>query len=175
MAGAKIHADVWSGLGVTPWVSKPGFQPSAKESSVMLTEQTADPLPSEAGLLPATAQSWVLLGTGLNAIWQNQDNQAWSLWQAMIHQHLDSIESLVFYDTEHLISEEQQFDVLESIIELGVETVFSMDAEHPINEALAEGVQLVVIPSFDQLLDQPLLKRDVYQALMTANLKASWF
>lgn len=166
-------------LGVTVWQAKPGFQrlglthEMASDSEGCGAQSVASKMPN-LDQIPAAQPYWVLLGAGLKPLWQQGNNQAWLLWQAMIHFHLESPQKMMFFDTDLLHAEDQQFDVLEQIIETGVERIFTMDTEHPINEMLMEGAQLIAIPRFEQMLAQPSLKCEVYKALSEAGLVSKY-
>jgi len=173
MSNVRLSPSLLGDFGVTCWQAKPAFQHAGL--AFQSEDYSTDFVSSESGtmqpLLPTSMPlKWLLFGEGLNNIWQAEGNQAWLLWQSIIAFHLDSPEQMLFFDTQSFTNEDQQFDVLEQVIETGVEQVFTMDAEHPINEMLIEGAQLVVLPHFDQLLEQPSLKRDVYLALIAAGL-----
>lgn len=172
MSSVSLSPSLLGNFGVTCWQAKPAFQQAGFVSHL---EQSSPDLLSESDtmtpLLSTTLSTkWVLFGEGLNGIWQAQGNQAWLLWQAIMAFHLNSPEQMLFFDTHSLQDEERQFEVLDQVIETGVEQVFTMDADHPINDMLIEGTQLVVLPHFEQLLEQPSLKREVYLALLAAGL-----
>lgn len=170
MLNQKINADIWTGLGVTSWTTRPGFALNSQDSGNSAESNPADtPINPDVqheplGELPCTPK-WILIGSGLSQIWQQPDQQTWSLWQAIIAFHVGAEQGVLYYDTDLLQTEQAMFDVVEHMIELGVEQVFSMDAEHEINEMLAEGLQLVPIPSLDAMLEQPSLKRVLYERL----------
>lgn len=151
----------WQELGVTQWNTRPGFLPSSPQAEAELPAKTsAEPSTSE-----ALAPAWVLIGDGLSAIWQNENHQAWWLWRNMLDYHLKSPEQVLFFDTEQILGEEAGFEVIEQLIELGVETVFSMNPNHELHHSLAEAIQLITLPSFDQMLEQPQLKRQAFISL----------
>lgn len=174
-SSVRLPVELLADLGVTAWQLKPSFQ------NLDLIDQAESRLDADGSLTGVgrkmseinsqkPAIKWVLLGNGLSVLWQQPENQAWLLWKAIMQFHLDDFQQMRYFDTAGLQSEDQQFETLEQIIELGVDHVFTMDAEHPINEMLAEGAQVVVLPHFEQLIEQPLLKREVYMALMEAGL-----
>lgn len=150
-----LAADFWRELGITQWTARHGFQPQAAEE---LTNPKSKPkLKTE-----ARAVQWVLIGDDLAKIWQNEQHQAWLLWRNMINVHLQQPQQMLFFDTSDIHSEQAAFDVIEQLIELGVETVFSMSPEHMLHSMLAESIQLETLPSFEQMLDQPILKRQAF-------------
>jgi hypothetical protein len=108
----------------------------------------------------------VLLGGGLDAIWLNEESLEWQLWQNIMQAFGWDESQVVFYDTEHLASEEMVFSTMEEVIELGVDWVLTMDAEHIISEQLAEGVQVVEVPDLDLMLSDPYAKQSFYQTVI---------
>lgn len=174
MSATRLSPQLLSDIGVTRWHIKPAFQ-----SAGLIAEQS-EPIPPTdqprkietmtSNLVNNAPCKWVLFGDDLTAIWQAQGNQAWLLWQSIMNVHLDNEQQMIFFDTALIGDEDQQFEVLEQVIESGVEQVFTMDAEHPINEMLMEGTQVIALPSFEQLLEQPSQKRAVYVALLEAGL-----
>lgn len=113
-----------------------------------------------------TQPKWVLIGAGLSKFWQQADHQAWWLWQSILKFHFGSEESVLFYDLDELQTEQAMFDVVEHLIEIGCEQVYSMDSDHELNQILAEGLQVIPLPSFEMMLEQPNLKRVVYERLI---------
>lgn len=168
MSESKVHADVWTGLGVTDWQVRPSFNASQTTAPALANEpdEAADQNPATLGLSSLAQPKWVLIGSGLSSIWQQADHQAWWLWQSILTFHFGSEEAVVFYDTDALQTEQAMFDVVEHLIELGCEQVFSMDPDHELNEMLAEGLQVIPLPSFEMMLEQPNLKRVFYERLI---------
>lgn len=179
MMTARISPENWRDLGITQWITRPGFQTVSAEEAVQTVQaqseigagqaeqadQTDAIQPSEESLVnqPKTQRpSWVLIGAGLASIWQKDNDQAWLLWNNIIHYHLDSVEQVLFYDTDQILSEDAGFDVIEELIEREIETVFSMDPEHELHQQLAESINLITLPSFEQMLEQPQLKRHTF-------------
>jgi len=116
---------------------------------------------------PDEGDSVVVLGMGLDAMWQNDTHQGWLLWQNIM-QAFDWDESqIVFFDTAHMASEEMMFSTMEEVIELGVDWVLTMDQEHPISELLQEGVQILSVPDIDSMLSDPYAKQAFYQSVVS--------
>jgi len=109
--------------------------------------------------------SFVMLGSGLNSIWEDESKSEWLLLQNICQAFGLSEDQLSFFDTDGLISEEAIFSTMEEIIDLGVEWVLSMDSEHPITEQLAEGVQVIEVPSLELMLYDPYAKQSFYQSV----------
>lgn len=159
MSESKIDADVWTGLGVTAWQVRPAF---SMQKNTLGEVDNIDPQASSQSNQP----KWILIGSGLSSIWQQDNHQAWYLWQAILTFHFGSEQAVIFYDTQSLQTEQAMFDVVEQLIELGCEQVFSMDPEHELNEILAEGLLVTPLPSFESMLEQPHLKRLCYERLI---------
>ena len=112
------------------------------------------------------AISIVVLGSGLDSVWQNESNQAWLLWQNIMQAFDWDESSVLFFDTANLVSEEMVFETMEEIIELGVEWVLTMDEEHAISEQLVEGVQVVSVPDLELMLSDAYSKQSFYHSVM---------
>lgn len=109
----------------------------------------------------------VLLGSGLNAIWEDDSRMEWQLWRNICQALNWSEEQVHFFDTDTLISDEALFATVEEIIGLGVESVLSMQvADHPLSEMLSEGVQLLEVDSLENMLSDPYAKKSFYQAAL---------
>lgn len=119
---------------------------------------------SESAGLPTSEIKCVILGSGLNAVWEDESKAEWQLLQNICQAFQLSESQLSYFDTDALVSEEATFTTMEEVIELGVEWVFSMDADHPISEQLSEGVLVVEVPSLEQMLFDPYAKQSFYQA-----------
>lgn len=130
-----------------------------KEHQVTVSEETSE------------MDNIVVLGVGLDTIWQNDVHQAWLLWQNIM-QAFDWDESqAVFFDTAHLASEEMMFSTMEEVIELGVDWVLTMDETHPISELLQEGVQVINVPDIESMLSDPYAKQTFYQSVVSVTAK----
>ncbi len=108
----------------------------------------------------------VVVGAGLDAVWQNDETQAWQLWQNIMLVFDWDESRITFFDTSHLVSEEMIFTTMEEIIGLGVDWVLTMDDEHPISEQLVEGVHVVSVPDLESMLSDPYAKQSFYHAVV---------
>ncbi len=108
----------------------------------------------------------VVLGAGLDEIWQNEMHQAWQLWQNIMLAFDWDESQTIFFDTAHLVQEEMIFSTIEEVIELGVDWVLCMDDEHVISEQLQEGVQVVNVPDLEFMLADPYAKKTFYSAII---------
>jgi hypothetical protein len=148
-------------IGVVNW--------AVREDYAALSERPETQPERDDGLVEADVsvqQAWWLIGPGLTKIWQDERQQAWLLWRAMADYHFAGVDAVRFFDTDALHDEAAIEQVVEQVIESGVDWVFSMDAEHPLHQQLAEGLAVVVLPHFEALIAQPLLKRDAYLRLL---------
>lgn len=146
---------------------------SLTESDESVYETSAQ-LPQETHVVQMSQQesvnaqpSVVLLGAGLDSVWQNEDNQAWALWQNIMKAFDWDDSQVVFFDTELLASEDMVFSTMEEVIDLGVEWVLTMDESHEISEQLAEGVQVLCVPEFESMLSEPYAKQSFYQTVIS--------
>jgi hypothetical protein len=134
----------------------------------LVSEKTPD-LPSKIERVSEGAvltKPVVIIGSGLSSIWEDESKLEWQLLQNICLALDWPEESLSFFDTDLLISEEAVFTTMEEVIDLGVEWVLSMDSEHPVSEQLAEGIQVIEVPDFDQMLSDPYAKQSFYQSVV---------
>jgi|ACQI01.1.fsa_nt_gi hypothetical protein len=108
----------------------------------------------------------VVLGSGLDLIWENEDEEAWQLWQNIVFAFGWQDFQTVFYDLDHLVSEGMVLSTIEEVIESGVEWVLTMDADHAIAEQLVDGVQVIEVPDFESMLSDPHAKKGFYESVM---------
>lgn len=121
---------------------------------------------SQMGELP----NIVVLGAGLDAVWQDETNQAWQLWQNIMLAFDWDERQIAFFDTLNLVSEEVMFSTMEEIIELGVDWVLTMDESHEMSEMLQEGVSVIAVPELESMLSDPYSKQSFYQTVMVVNI-----
>ncbi|MBD3611973.1 MAG: hypothetical protein HUJ13_06145 [Hydrogenovibrio crunogenus] len=181
-----ISANVLNTLGLPVWQSRPGqFSVSQKpeesdlssyivsdddQSDAIHVEEDSSIVDYASSLAENEFQRvFIFLGAGLNTIWQNEDRPEWQLFLNILSAFNLSEDQARFFDTGQLVTEEAIFATLDEIIELGVEQVFAFDETGPLLQELSEGAQIVVMPSFDDLLNLPRAKRDFYH-LMIAQL-----
>lgn len=148
---------------------KKQFSSSAQSTETLKHQATSETVDSErplvSGLLQAPQASVVILGAGLNSIWEDESKLEWQLLQNICQAFDWSEEELSFFDTDSLITEDSMYTTTEEVIELGVEWVLSMDAEHAITEQLSQGVQVVEVPDLEQMLSDPYSKQSFYQSV----------
>ena len=114
----------------------------------------------------------VLIGPGLEKIWQNEDDLAWQLWQNIMKAFAWDESQVVFFDTELLVTEDMIFSTMEEVIDLGVEWVLTMDDTHEISEQLAEGIHVVSVPEFESMLSDPYSKQSFYHSVVSLKFPA---
>jgi len=110
--------------------------------------------------------SIVVIGAGLETVWQNEESLAWQLWQNIMKAFDWDETQVVFFDTDHLVTEDAIFSTMEEVIDLGVEWVLTMNEDHEISEQLAEGVQVVSVADFEQMLSDPYAKQSFYHSII---------
>ncbi len=57
------------------------------------------------------------------------------------------------------------FASIEEVIDLGVETVFAFEESSPLIEQLEEGLQVVFLPSLDEMMQRGQAKRETFEIL----------
>lgn len=125
---------------------------------------------SDQGVVVHVENAVVVIGPGLESVWQNESNVAWQLWQNIMKAFNWDESQVIFFDTELLVSEDMVFSTMEEVIDLGVEWVLAMDDSHEIFEQLAEGVHVVTVPDFESMLADPYAKQSFYHSLIELNL-----
>lgn len=115
----------------------------------------------------ADSEAIVLLGRGLDSIWENDDEAAWRLWQNITQAFGWKDKNVVFFDLDCLVSEDAVFSTMEEVIDLSVESVLAMDTEHPLAEQLAEGIHVIDVPDLESMLSDPYAKQAFYQTVMS--------
>ncbi|WP_153001067.1 hypothetical protein [Thiomicrospira sp. XS5] len=174
-------------LGLTAWQARPGYfaksvpkaEPApASMASVSETMSGASPDAQEADMNPAVPEGnmapetaevpqavFVLVGAGLDDIWQNETSVQWALMLNILKAFQLSEEQLRFFDTAHAVTDEAVFASIEEVIDLGVETVFAFEESSPLIEQLEEGLQVVFLPSLDEMLQRGQAKRETFEIL----------
>jgi len=148
--------------------SEPGEQLNGIVEEVMVEDKHLSAMSTPSHLtegLPVL--SIVVIGAGLESVWQNEESLAWQLWQNIMKAFDWDENQVVFFDTEHLVTEDAIFSTMEGVIDLGVEWVLTMNEEHEISEQLAEGVQVVSVADFDQMLSDPYAKQSFYHSIIS--------
>lgn len=138
--------------------------PQSAEVSSQVFEPEAEP---KLKVVSHINNAVVLIGPGLEKIWQNEDDLAWQLWQNIMKAFSWDESQIVFFDTELLVTEDMIFSTMEEVIDLGVEWVLTMDESHEISEQLAEGVHVVSVPEFESMLSDPYSKQSFYHSVVS--------
>ncbi len=182
-----MQADFLNSLGLTTWQARPGYfaksvprtEPAANSISPEAETMTAAPSTepevnsavSEAEMAsapvetPAPKAAFVLVGAGLDDIWQNESAVQWVLMLNILKAFGLSEEQLRFFDTAHAVTDEAVFASIEEVIDLGVETVFAFEESSPLIEQLEEGLQVVFLPSLDEMMQRGQAKRETFEIL----------
>ncbi len=156
-------------IGGVNWQFRPDFVLNTADATTHVSPVTEE-VSSLETLEPDTtpdARTVVVLGQGLDDIWQNEAQQAWLLWQNIVQVFDWDDAQIVFFDTAHLASEEMIFTTMEEVIELGVDWVLSMDEEHALSDMLQEGVQVVQVPDLESMLMDPYAKQTFYNTVVS--------
>ncbi len=185
----KLDSQLFAQLGGSNWVARAGFfqkeaavvESSAVPESVQpeenapiqevqapidqLEQQVMEPVLSESRA-PDIENAIVVIGAGLDQVWENEDELSWRLWQNIMFAFGWDESQMAFYDLDHLVSEEMVFTTLEEVIDLNVEWVLTMDASHPVSEQLAEGLQVIEVPDLESMLADPYAKQSFYQSVV---------
>lgn len=148
------------------------------QSESQITSSNVEPIPeaeepvpevvSVESSLDATVSDsirFVLVGDGLSGIWQNTERAEWHLLLAILQACELEPAHLKVFDTAHLETEEATFDVMDQIIELGLDMVFAFDENSVLLDYLQEGIQVERMPSLSEMLTQPKLKQTCYKQL----------
>ena len=138
--------------------------PQAAEVSSQVFEPEAEP---KLKVISHINNAVVLIGPGLEKIWQNEDDLAWQLWQNIMKAFSWDESQVMFFDTELLVTEDMIFSTMEEVIDLGVEWVLTIDESHEISEQLAEGVHVVSVPEFESMLSDPYSKQSFYHSVVS--------
>lgn len=184
-----MQADFLNTLGLTTWQARPGYfaksvprtEPAANsispEAEAMgaapntVPEAEVNSVVSEAEMAsapvetPAPKAAFVLVGAGLDDIWQNESAVQWVLMLNILKAFGLSEEQLRFFDTAHAVTDEAVFASIEEVIDLGVETVFAFEESSPLIEQLEEGLQVVFLPSLDEMMQRGQAKRETFEIL----------
>jgi hypothetical protein len=131
--------------------------------------QSEEPLENHQNIPLNNLPNIVVLGAGLDGFWQNEETQAWQLWQNIMLAFDWDESQMIFFDTTHLVSDEMIFTTMEEVIDLGVDWVLTMDEDHPISEQLVEGVHVVSVPDLESMLSDPYAKQSFYHAVLALN------
>ncbi|MBN2648077.1 MAG: hypothetical protein JXR44_09855 [Thiotrichales bacterium] len=170
---SKSSASYLTQLGVSAWVIRSEWQPPS--ASVVPPPQASPPssqpavtlvradVPTAVPVEPNKEPVLVLLGAGIQSIWQDEQSLEWQLWLNICQAMGWKEEQLCFIDTTLLHQESQMFSSMEEIINMGVGQVLSMETSHPLLSLLAEGVEILEMPDFEQLLSDPYAKQAFYR------------
>ena len=121
----------------------------------------------EAMIVPEGSVSKVFIASGIDSLLDDETSLQAVLWQN-IQKAFGWYEiELQLVDVAFIASESAMMNAVDEIIGLNVDQVFVMLDEHPIIEILQEGVELIPLPSLDEMLDDPYAKQQFYQTIMT--------
>lgn len=112
------------------------------------------------------AQSLVCIGAGLQAIWQNDASEAWQLWQNIEQVFAFPADSVLVIDVDDLYDEQSVASAISEIRAAGVSHVVVFDCDHDLVDCLFDFVEVVLVPTLDEMLDEPRAKKDFYQNMV---------
>lgn len=175
-------------LGVQPWQLRSGAEikapkpkpkePLQEEATLPVVEVVAEQLEETSELVEVdSVQSpkadilpFILIGEGLDAIWQDETQVEWALLENIAQALSWDMEKLHYFDTAHIVSEEAIYATLEEVMEMDINLVLSMSADSSLSEYLQEGLQVLDLPSLSDMLADPYAKKQTYSTLMQAGL-----
>lgn len=107
----------------------------------------------------------LLIGPQLAALSQ-PDTQESKLWQAILSAMGWQSLKVRVCSLEDYQTEDRCQDLLDWVVDSGVEQVFAMAQQAPVIEMLAEGLEVVYLPSLAEMLVSPQAKKQGYLTLM---------
>ncbi len=171
----KYSEDLLQQIGVQPWQGKKDFifntasladsqiekleGVEIEESKKNIVSDSVDK-DSRQAILP-----FILIGAGLDTIWQNEEKIEWQLLKNISKVFSWDLENLYYYDSQHIISEEAIYATLDEVMAIDVDWVLSMDTESLLSEHLSEGLQIISLPDLSQMLADPYAKKDCFLTL----------
>lgn len=167
-------------LGGRIWRAKPGFIDSRQASESAETGEVSekqgrqlspnDQFAEQTSQTPTTTAApslKVFVAQGIDAIWENESELSWQLWENIQQAFGWQEQDVQFFDADNLASEEAVMACVEEVIDLQVEQVFLMlDEAHSLYEILSEGVEVIQLPSLNEMLENPYAKQSFYQAMV---------
>lgn len=134
--------------------------------SPVVSEESSEMVQSSSTQLSSVQAARVFIASGVDEIWQNEESLAWQLWENILLAFGWQESEVEFFDAATMVTEESLFDCMEAVMELPIDQVFVMVDEHPIIEMLQEGLEVVQLPSLDEMLDDPYAKQRFYQSVI---------
>jgi len=111
---------------------------------------------------------WVWIGEGVQSIWQSPNDSAWQLWLNILKAFGLQPEQTRFFDPLTLSSEVDFEQCVEILIAAGIERVWVSEEalESPLVAWLAEGVEIVPVPSLSRMLEEGQAKQQFYKIVL---------
>lgn len=182
----QFSTEFLSQLGVPAWSENPEFFHRPVENQVqdnaLLETQVRSGEPESQAKVPVASSepvqnssndvstvqqvARVFIASGVDEIWQNETSLAWQLWESILFAFGWQESEVEFFDAATMVTEESLFDCMEAVMELPIDQVFVMLDDHPIVEMLQEGLEVVHLPSFEEMLDDPYAKQRFYQSVI---------
>jgi hypothetical protein len=168
---------VLSQIGVQAWRLNPDFKSNLHTSNADFSELVPEPNSSddcselESVELTDTQrfkntvyQGVVVIGSGLEEVWQNEASEAWLLWQN-ITQAFGWEGEPWFVDTHQWYSEEAAMVSLQELEQEGVKQVIVLGDQESL-DYLYEFADVILLPDFDELLNDPFSKKYFFQTCL---------
>lgn len=157
-----------SQLGVQSYALNPGYVlPNQDAHKIVLSPQSEVSTSLEVEPVQARALylGQVCIGEGLEEIWQNDESDAWALWQSICQVFEWEADESWFVDALHLFSDDVVAETLQELQAAQVSRVFIFGCDHDIVDSLYEVCDVVLLPSLDEMLEDPFAKKQFYQTL----------
>lgn len=154
-----------SQVAVTEYNKEQVVSSSINESAGAFVSEVVDSSVENVQAVFSPSIKLIFVGQGLEQVWLDEDNYAWQLMSNMLHALQVSEENVLYFDTSLLHTEDAIEMTLEEIIETGVDQVFCFDEDGALNELLAEGLQVEILPDLEVMLTHPHAKKHSYYRL----------
>lgn len=178
----RFSAQLLSQLGVTAWQQNSAFFDRPVKASAQKLSAEAEAKSEVESLKHSVAIEQVdtaltetyrqvenvkvFLANGIDEVLQNEQAISWRLWEN-IQQAFGWEECQIqFFEASTMVSEDSLMACMEEIMHLSADQVFVMLDEHPVIEMLQEGVEVVQVPSLDEMLEDPYAKQKFYQTMI---------
>lgn len=177
MSHQPLSAGLLQQLGVDVYSLRPDWQGDSSQSFESLAKGSEPVQPIEHDVMSTNAEmgglnneksssTVVLLGQGLSSIWEDEEHLEWRLLLNICTAMQWSESDLVMFDTDLLSTDEACYDVVEEVLALGSGMILSMNGEHQASEMLSEGLEVIEVPSLEQMLWDPYSKQTFYETII---------
>ncbi|GAB6033880.1 hypothetical protein JCM17795_00820 [Galenea microaerophila] len=153
---------------VAEFLQKNGKIPSPEDEGALPTaDEVAFEVPEKPENSSESAVQWIWVEEGLQSIWQNASAPAWQLWLNILKAFHLQPEQTQFFDPLQLNSEAHFEHCVEQVIAGGVEHIWVSEEalSSPLVEWLAEGVEVVSVPSLHRMLEEGQAKQQFFETV----------